>query len=102
MIYYYLGYIKELLGLRGRALLRVAASTVACTAEGECALPVTLSMLGIAAEIVRLWVPFPLLLPGSCRGTSSSPLYGSNVGEGVGGLGSFQRRMRPFGMMLSP
>jgi hypothetical protein len=63
-------------------------------------------MLGTAAEIVRLWVPFPLLPPvswliGSCGGTSSSPLYGSNVGEGVGGLGSFQRRIRPFGMMLS-
>src|ERR1700730_466071 len=64
---------------------------VACTAEGECVFPVTLSMLGIAAEIICLWVPFPLLpsaswLIGSCGGTSSSPLYGSNVGEGVDGL----------------
>jgi len=69
-------------------LLRVAASTVACTADGECALPVTLSMLGIATEMVRLWVPFLLLLPvawliGSCGGMSSNLLYGSNVGEGV-------------------
>ena len=56
------GYIY-IFGLRGRAFLRVAASTVACIVEGECAFPVTLSMLGIAVEIVRLWVPFSLFPP---------------------------------------
>jgi hypothetical protein len=58
---HYLSYF--FFGLRPRALLRVTALTVACTAEGECALPPTLSVLGIAAEIVRLWVSFPLFLP---------------------------------------